>query len=1016
MLQTLTTTLGGLLGRQIFHMPFTRSLKLTASEADAIGDIYQECMRKRGILLVQPENILSFKLMGIECLISGKNDLAKSLLRTQEFFNSFSRDVVDEADENFSVKFELCYTMGTQRPVDLGPERWKITQGLLHLVKEYAPQISAILPTSIEVIQLEKGRYPRVRLLRNDAEDMLLDLIAKRVCENIFPFLQVGRLPPPMREAIFRYIRMLEPSEQDIRIVEQSDFFNDSTKRPLLLVRGLIAGGILRFALTSKRWKVNYGLDSTRTPPTKLAVPYQSKDKPSARSEFSHPDVVIALTSLSYYYGGLNDDDLFNAFAYLLRSDQSDIEYGLWVEGAEQLPEAFLHLSNINTEDRYQCVTEVFPSLRYSRAAIDYFLSRIIFAKEIREFPSKLSASGWDLGSVKTNPTTGFSGTNDARHLLPLSVRHLDLDSQKGTNAMVLQQCILQPQASEPQNAVELINHRIGTNGTVSDGEHLLSTLDALIPPVQVILDVGAQILEWDNRQVAQKWIAMTSNNTAQAVLFFNDDEELLVLDRTGREEALQVSPFLKRLDECLVYLDEAHTRGIDLRLPKNYRAAVTLGASLTKDRLVQACMRMRKLGKGQSVVFCIPEEIQVKIMECTSKAAPTDINVSDVLAWAVKETCEDLSRCIPLWASQGQRYEKHKNLLRGTATTKEDAEGFLEDEAQTLESRYRYRSPASDTNTRTWGETNENIGMIKQRFREFGLTTSSSVTLQEEQERELAPEVEEERQIERPAPAEPEQHTLDKDLKRLVDEGTFVKNSSTFIPAFQAVKDVSATKSFNVEQFPTDLLVTQDYIRNVKRPVQLPSKPFVSDSYHKPIQWILSVVTSRSSSRTKTQANLKKAAALVIISPIEADQLLEQIRNSSYATLHIYAPRSNNTYKSLDDLSLYTIGRPFNPDLPRNLITQLNLFAGQLYFQSYEEYVETCKFLGLASVATLDGQIVQSDGFVVPPSGIWKLRDSPAMFLKELVVNVRREGEGIDKTHLGRMLAGEILQESDFQ
>jgi len=28
------------------------------------------------------------------------------------------------------------------------------------------------------------------------------------------------------------------------------------------------------------------------------------------RSEFSHPDIVIVLTSLSYYYGGLDNDDL----------------------------------------------------------------------------------------------------------------------------------------------------------------------------------------------------------------------------------------------------------------------------------------------------------------------------------------------------------------------------------------------------------------------------------------------------------------------------------------------------------------------------------------------------------------------------------------------------------------------------------------------------------------------------------------------------------------------------------
>jgi hypothetical protein len=46
--------------------------------------------------------------------------------------------------------------------------------------------------------------------------------------------------------------------------------------------------------------------------------------------------------------------------------------------------------SSVNIKDRYQ----VFPSLRYSTGAIDYFLSHIVFPKEMKEFPQKLSASG----------------------------------------------------------------------------------------------------------------------------------------------------------------------------------------------------------------------------------------------------------------------------------------------------------------------------------------------------------------------------------------------------------------------------------------------------------------------------------------------------------------------------------------------------------------------------------------------------------------------------------------------
>jgi len=44
--------------------------------------------------------------------------------------------------------------------------------------------------------------------------------------------------------------------------------------------------------------------------------------------------------------------------------------------------------------------------------------------------------------------------------------------------------------------------------------------------------------------------------------------------------------------------------------MPKHYLAAVTLGANLIKDMLVQVYIQIQKLEKGQLVIFCIPEEI----------------------------------------------------------------------------------------------------------------------------------------------------------------------------------------------------------------------------------------------------------------------------------------------------------------------------------------------------------------------------------------------------------------------
>jgi len=891
----------------------------------------------------------------------------------------------------------LTDSSGTQRPMELSPERWTIIHSVLELVTRYAAEVKEKFPSSIEIDNRWESRYPRTRILRSDAEEELLDMISDHICEvGVSGFFSVARQPSKVKQAVLRYIRNSVLNATDINKVEKGAFWTEITIGPLLLLRGLIAGGVLSFALRCKRWRVNYGIDPSRTPKTELAVPYRSKDSPSLRSEFSHPDVVITLTSLSYYYGGLDDQVLFDTFAHLEKSDRADVEYREWVRWAGVLPEAFQHLAGVNIKDRHQCITDVFPSLRYSKGTIDYFLSHIVFPKAMKEFPHKLTASGWDLGAVKSHPTTGFSGTNDSRQVLPLGVRYIDSKKQKHTNALVLAYLL------QDESSVELLPPQ-------TNAEQLLEIVNAMEPPTRVILDAGAQILEMNNIEVAETWLRMNDTNSikAKAVIFFNDNEELSVLDYSGCIELLQTSPFANNLDECLVYLDQAHTRGTDLKLPKNYRAAVTLGANLTKDTLVQACMRMRKLGKGQSVVFCVPEEIQMKILEV--KLHGTEIDVSDVLIWTITETWEDMHRSIPLWASQGRRYEDQKDYLNGEETTVEQAMMFLENEAQSLEHRYRPRLRKGFDATKDWDTSNKNICKIIKLCHDFEAMSFDTATLQEEQERELSPEVEEEREVQRLPAMEAEQHQLHPDLVRLVATGQFPERSDAFLPAFQALKSMSAAKRFDLMQFPNDLLVTTDFMRTVKRPKGSMSRSYVSDSYLRPVQWILSAVESYKPFASR---------CLVILSPLEAEKLFQKIRKSNIVTLHLYAPRSTQGYDPLDALDLYCVGREFSPSRSstfRSQIVQLNLFAGQLYFNCYAEYTELCKCLGVAWEATNEGEELQADGFIVPPAGDWGLKKSPVGFLKEYV-KVRRESEGIEKTHLGKVLEGGLLEKREFE
>lgn len=996
MFEMMRSKLGGLLDRPIYHAPFSRNVTLGGDDVAGIQAMYEECIATGGVLLVQPEHILSFQLMAIDRTISG-GKVARAMTKTLDYLKSNTRDIVDESDENFSVRFELMYTMGTQRPIDHSPARWICIQEVLDIIRDVVPGVKRDLPDSVELLVGCPGGFPRTRVLREDAMALIQQRIATRICEKGLIGFPMARLSEAARLAISKYITQPELTTAEIQEVEETAFWSGPPKQTMLLLRGLIAQDVLGFVLSRKRWRVDFGLDWTRRPPTKLAVPYRAKDNPTTRSEFGHPDVVILLTSLSYYYSGLSNDDLFLAFHHIIRSDQADIEYQAWIEDADRLPLAFQQLGGVNLEDAIQCTSGIFPHLRHGKAVVDYFLSHIVFPKEMREFPHKLSASGWDIGERKTYPTTGFSGTNDSRVTLPLSVKQLDLPDQVHTNAMVLDYLL------RPENSIALMEERWnGTMTGTSDAERLLNMVVSLSPPVRVILDVGAQILELDNLGLARKWLEMMPNDgKTQAVVFFDDHDHICVLDRQGQIEHLHTSPFATQLDLCLVFLDEVHTRGTDLRLPQDYRAAVTLGANLTKDRLVQACMRMRELGKGQSVVFCVPDEIAMRMRAHADK---TDLDVSDILEWAISETWKDARRGMAVWATQGRRHEHHEKLwerarVSNTAMTKADATEFLEEEAQSLEARYRPATKEIETGLGQTLQADEDP--ITQRCRNFGPLNHRPSALNEEQERELAPEIQQERQVQKKLVAVPFQHHIHPDLRHFVSTGTLPDDSQCCMPAFRTLAETSAAAHLDLEIYSSNLLATVDFARPVRGGT---SAMFVSDSFQRSVQWIL------------TSGPDEEVDRMIIISPFEAQELLPDISKSERVSLHLYAPRLNLGYRQLDTLDLYTIPSRSRRRISQSLVIELNLFAGQLYFSSLDEYLRVSEYLRVGIYERARQQGIDSESQESQQVASSRVDQEPLKFFNILMTKIRRNCESIDKTHIGHVLDDRVLGAEQFE
>jgi hypothetical protein len=273
--------------------------------------------------------------------------------------------------------------------------------------------------------------------------------------------------------------------------------------------------------------------------------------------------------------------------------------------------------------------------------------------------------------------------------------------------------------------------------------------------------------------------------------------------------------------------------------------------------------------------------------------------------------------------------------------------------------------------------------------------------------------EMEQERQIQRAPPAKPSPHRLHPDVKSFALTGEVVSVSQGYCSAFATLSSMSAATTFSPSHLSGSktLLATTDFAKTVVKD----SNAFVSDTFLRSVQWIL----------TSHDSNSNSIKFVMIISPYEANCLVRSMERSKVTTLHLYRARANSGYPPLDALSFYTTPeRQPTLYLPRHLAAQLNLFAGQLYFNNHDDYTETCKFLGLLPQSLSEemekqGWKVDAAGFILSDNqgrvgGKSGLTKTPISFLKSLFTS-RRNGHGFGKSHVGKLLEGHVFQKEDL-
>jgi len=402
----------------------------------------------------------------------------------------------------------------------------------------------------------------------------------------------------------------------------------------------------------------------------------------------------------------------------------------------------------------------------------------------------------------------------------------------------------------------------------------------------------------------------------------------------------------------------------------------------------------MRQLGKGHSVMFFAPGEVDRRIRNRIPRRVASDghVQVIDVLRWAMQETCEDIRHHLPYWAQQGLDHRKRYAAYTEHKST-EDLEvlkiAWLQRESRTLEEMY-WVTPGV-----TMSPEINTIPSLNERIKQLGVTRLVDVRIAEEQEREMDHEKEQERHIERPPKVKPAHHVIHEDIRQFVYTGRLRRSSGHVSPLLALTNMANCLES--TKEWSPSPLATADFTTTI-----LGSNGKSLTDYLRPINWILSSESGKNST-------------VLVISPYEANALLPIIRKSSTVRLHVYAPRVTSSMRSFSNLTFYALpDAPARPWLsPAHIRTELNLFAGQLYFDSREEYERVCQLLAL-SMAHPGAEHCEVDGFVPPAYRTGRsspLTTSKIAILKKLI-GLRRKGMGYSRTHLGQILNANPLSE----
>lgn len=241
------------------------------------------------------------------------------------------------------MKYALVYAVGASLPLPALGERAAAASAVLHALATDAEARSILSDPRVAVVSGSPHSgtssstaashapssslspppgefYASRRVIPGFALDAALPHLHAAIARAVvarpsYELSWIGRLSRERKASLVEFVTAADKPAASI--LDPSDFANEGHAAAALALRGLLAYGVVAHSL-KQRHLVDFGVAPPPRGRKRLAVPFRAADLPSERAELAHPDVAIVQTQISYFFSGLSNAQVMDAFRSLL--------------------------------------------------------------------------------------------------------------------------------------------------------------------------------------------------------------------------------------------------------------------------------------------------------------------------------------------------------------------------------------------------------------------------------------------------------------------------------------------------------------------------------------------------------------------------------------------------------------------------------------------------------------------------------------------------------------------------